>query len=223
MYLCTMYSLSEENYLKAIFHLEGNTPQAVPTNAIAERMETKASSVTDMIKKLSEKQLLSYVKYKGVSLTNKGQLAAVRVIRKHRLWEVFLVDKLGFEWHEVHDIAEQLEHIQSEKLIDSLAAFLGNPGVDPHGDPIPDKAGNFKKVQKKLLADTPIGDQGICVGVKESNDQFLQYLSRNHIGIGSIIRIKSIEEFDGSMHIEASGNDLFVSNEVANNIYINTN
>ncbi len=218
-----MYSLSEENYLKAIFHLEAELTGHISTNAIAERMDTKASSVTDMVKKLSDKHLLVYVKYKGVSLTELGRLAAVKVIRKHRLWEVFLVDKLDFAWHEVHDIAEQLEHIQSEKLIDSLATFLGNPGFDPHGDPIPDKPGNFKKVHKKLLADANVGDNGICVGVKESQDQFLQYLSRNSIGIRSVITINSRESFDGSMQITTSGKPIFISNEVANNIYINTN
>lgn len=222
-YICIMYSLSEENYLKAIYHLELDLAGPVSTNAIAEKMETKASSVTDMLKKLDAKELLDYVKYKGASLTPTGQVAAVKVIRKHRLWEVFLVDQLGFAWHEVHQIAEQLEHIQSEQLIDKLDNFLGEPAFDPHGDPIPDKHGNFKKLQKRLLAKVAEGVQGVCVGVKESNDEFLQYLSRNHIGIGTTIRVENKEPFDGSMQIIAAGKPIFISSEVANNIYVNIN
>ncbi|MEP2936661.1 MAG: metal-dependent transcriptional regulator [Gilvibacter sp.] len=216
-----MYSLSEENYLKAIYHLQGETGEAVSTNAIADRMETKASSVTDMIKKLSEKTLVTYVKYQGVHLTEEGRLAALKVIRKHRLWEVFLVEKLQFTWDQVHAIAEQLEHIQSEQLIDRLNTFLGDPKFDPHGDPIPDKDGNFSEHHNKVLADLTDDDKGVCVGVKESDDQFLQYLNRHKIGIGSQITVLDKEEYDGSMLIQIAGKELFISGEIANNIYIN--
>ena len=133
----SMVTLSEENYLKAIYHLSKEGTVDVSTNAIAEKIESKASSVTDMIKKLAEKNLVNYVKYQGVTLTNEGRLAAASVIRKHRLWEVFLVDKLNFSWDEVHDVAEQLEHIKSLKLVNELDAFLQYPKHDPHGDPIP--------------------------------------------------------------------------------------
>ena len=216
-----MYSLSEENYLKAIYHLQDDPAQAISTNGIAERMHTKASSVTDMIKKLSDKGLVTYVKYQGVNLTEQGRLAALKVIRKHRLWEVFLVDKLQFSWDQVHAIAEQLEHIQSEQLIDRLDGFLGQPKFDPHGDPIPDKQGNFSEHHNKVLADLDDDDKGVCVGVKESNDHFLQYLSRNKIGIGSQITVLDKEEYDGSMLIQIAGKELFISGEIANNIYIN--
>ena len=139
-------TFSEENYLKTIYHLTTNSDAEISTNAIAEMMVTKASSVTDMLKKLAEKDLVNYKKYQGVSLTDEGKLAAKMIVRKHRLWEVFLVEKLDFPWDEVHDIAEQLEHIKSEQLIDKLDDFLGNPTEDPHGDPIPDAKGKIIKV-----------------------------------------------------------------------------
>ena len=142
-------TFSEENYLKAIYHLTVVSTSGVSTNAISEAMETKASSVTDMLKKLSEKDLVNYKKYQGVSLTEKGKLEAKMIVRKHRLWEVFLVEKLDFSWDEVHDIAEQLEHIKSEKLINKLDDFLGNPTEDPHGDPIPNAQGFLPKMEKQ--------------------------------------------------------------------------
>ena len=147
-----MVTLSEENYLKAIYHLGKLGGIAVSTNAIAEKIDTKASSVTDMLKKLADKNLVNYKKYQGVNLTEEGRLTAASVIRKHRLWEVFLVDKLNFSWDEVHDVAEQLEHIKSEKLINELDSFLAFPIEDPHGDPIPDREGNLNKSQKIFLS-----------------------------------------------------------------------
>ena len=147
-----MFSLSEENYLKSIYHLEAIHGKGISTNSIAKKLETKASSVTDMIKKLAEKEVLVYKKYQGVSLKTLGRKEAITIVRKHRLWEVFLVDKLNFSWDEVHDVAEQLEHIKSPKLIDELDVFLGFPKMDPHGDPIPDKEGNFQKIEKRLLS-----------------------------------------------------------------------
>ena len=137
-----MFTLSEENYLKAIYHLELVSDKGISTNAIAEQLETKASSVSDMVKKLSDKNVLVYKKYKGVKLTDLGKHTAANIVRKHRLWEVFLVEKLNFSWDEVHDVAEQLEHIKSPKLINQIDALLGFPTHDPHGDPIPDKDGN---------------------------------------------------------------------------------
>lgn len=215
-----MYSLSEENYLKAIYHLQQGQQAEVSTNAIAERMQTKASSVTDMVKKLSDKELLKYIKYKGVSLTLIGQQTALRIIRKHRLWEVFLVDKLSFKWHEVHELAEQLEHIKSEELVNRLDDFLGNPEFDPHGDPIPDDEGNIKKRNKKLLGQLLPGQSGRCVGVKSASDEFLQYLSRNNIGIGSELSVLETETFNGSMTVQVGETPLFLTREIANSIYV---
>lgn len=146
-------TFSEENYLKTIYHLISSSDKEVSTNAIAEMMETKASSVTDMLKKLAEKDLVNYVKYQGVSLTENGLLAAKMIVRKHRLWEVFLVEKLDFSWDELHDIAEQLEHIKSEKLIRKLDNFLGNPTENPHEDPIPNANGQILAIEKQVLSE----------------------------------------------------------------------
>jgi len=215
-------TLAEENYLKAIFHLEYESEGEVSTNAIAERMETKPSSVTDMVQKLGEKDLLVYKRYKGVQLTEEGRKLAAYVIRKHRLWEVFLVDKLNFHWDEVHEIAEQLEHIQSEELIIRLNAYLGNPDFDPHGDPIPDENGVLKRTEKKLLSDLEKNQYGICVGVKESSADFLQYLDKKKISIGTKILVLGKEFFDGSMIIRVGENQFFISIKIAENLYVQT-
>ncbi len=217
------YSLSEENYLKAIYHLEKIAATGVATNAIAEQMETKPSSVTDMVKKLSEKKLVNYIKYQGVTLTEKGKKTALTIIRKHRLWEVFLVDKLKFHWDQVHEIAEQLEHIHSEELITRLDKFLGEPDFDPHGDPIPDKDGNIKRTEKKLLSDLNKNQGGVCVGVKESSPEFLQYLDKKKITIGTKIKVLGKEFFDGSMVILVGKDQSFISKKTAENLYVQTN
>lgn len=217
-----MYTFSEENYLKAIFHLERAYPAGVSTNALAEEMETKASSVTDMIKKLSEKKLVDYKKYQGFKLSKLGLETAVSVIRKHRLWEVFLVEKLDFSWDEVHEVAEQLEHIKSEKLIRELDRFLGFPKRDPHGDPIPDAEGNFKVLNKVLLSDLKKGESGIFVGVKDSSKTFLQFLDKRNIALGSEIKIIDKEPFDQSVLIKMNDEELRVSNLISGNIYIKT-
>jgi DtxR family transcriptional regulator, Mn-dependent transcriptional regulator len=218
-----MFTLAEENYLKTIFHLEQHHKESVSTNAIAERLVTKPSSVTDMVQKLADKQVLTYVKYKGATLTSKGNEIAVNIIRKHRLWEVFLVEKLLFSWDEVHEIAEQLEHIQSEELIDRLDKFLGFPKVDPHGDPIPDHNGQFKKVEKKLLSQLTEGQKGLCVGVKESDSDFLKYLDKRKIAIGTEITVVFIEDFDDSMQISVNGERFFISKKIAENLYVKLN
>jgi len=213
-------TLSEENYLKTIYHLTNLSDGGVSTNAIAEMIETKASSVTDMLRKLADKDLVNYKKYQGVSLTEKGQLSAKMIVRKHRLWEVFLVDKLDFSWDEVHDIAEQLEHIKSEKLINKLDDFLGNPTEDPHGDPIPDCTGNIIKVEKMLLSELLQGQNGLCVGVKDSSSEFLKYLDKNQIALGSKIEVQVKEDFDQSMTIHVAGHQIVISNKIAGNLFV---
>lgn len=218
-----MYTLAEENYLKTIFHLEKDHESGVSTNAIAVKMDTKPSSVTDMVQKLAEKKVLSYKKYKGTLLTEKGKKIAANVIRKHRLWEVFLVEKLNFPWDEVHEIAEQLEHVKSEELISKLDKFLDFPDFDPHGDPIPDKNGKIKPTEKRLLSELDKNQRGICVGVKESSSEFLQYLDKRKIGIGSKIKVLGKEFFDGSMMIQVGRNQLFISKQIADNIFLKTN
>lgn len=213
-------TFSEENYLKTIYHITVVSHSEVSTNAIAEMMETKASSVTDMLKKLAEKEFVNYKKYQGVSLTNKGKLAAKMIVRKHRLWEVFLVEKLDFSWDEVHDIAEQLEHIKSEKLINKLDDFLGNPTEDPHGDPIPDANGQMIKIDKQLLSELMQNQTGICVGVKDTSSEFLKYLDKQEIALGSKIEFVSKETFDLSLKIKVDGRDLTVSNKIASNLFV---
>ena len=213
-------TFSEENYLKAIYHLTSVSDAEINTNSIAEMMDTKASSVTDMLKKLAEKDLVNYIKYQGVSLTENGKLTAKMIVRKHRLWEVFLVEKLNFSWDEVHDIAEQLEHIKSEQLINKLDDFLGNPTEDPHGDPIPNAKGQFISIEKQLLSELSENQIGICVGVKDSSSEFLKYLDKQEISLGSKIEIISKESFDLSTKIKVNGVELTISNKIATNLYL---
>jgi DtxR family transcriptional regulator, Mn-dependent transcriptional regulator len=211
---------SEENYIKVIYHLSLVSPKGVNTNAIAGMLDTKASSVTDMLKKLSEKELVYYQKYQGVTLTEKGFHSAKMIVRKHRLWEVFLVEKLNFAWDEVHEIAEELEHIKSESLIDKLDSFLGFPDFDPHGDPIPNANGVIKKVDKLLLSEAVINNNYVCIGVKDSSSDFLQYLDKQNIALGSTIKVKAKEPFDDTLTIEINSKELTVSNKIASNLYI---
>ncbi|MEO8515671.1 MAG: metal-dependent transcriptional regulator [Flavobacterium sp.] len=213
-------TFSEENYLKTIYHLTNLLDSEISTNAIAERMETKASSVTDMLKKLAEKDLVHYKKYQGVSLTEKGLHSAKMIVRKHRLWEVFLVDKLNFSWDEVHDIAEQLEHIKSEKLINQLDQFLNFPTEDPHGDPIPNANGQIVKIEKQLLSELSEKQSGICVGVKDTSSEFLKYLDKQEIALGSKIEIVSKESFDLSLKIKVENREITISSKIAGNLFV---
>lgn len=215
-----MLTYSEENYLKTIFHLSQGTNQEISTNAIASRIETKASSVTDMVKKLNDKNLVTYQKYQGVTLTQQGLMAAKMIVRKHRLWEVFLVEKLGFSWDEVHDVAEELEHIKSEKLINKLDAFLNYPSHDPHGDPIPTAEGKMTLTDKKLLSDISPKQKVVCVGVKDSSSDFLQYLDKQKIALGSSIEIIEIESFDNSYTIIVNNSPLTITKKIASNLYV---
>ncbi len=211
---------SEENYIKVIYHLSLASPKGINTNAIASMLETKASSVTDMVKKLSEKDWVSYQKYQGVTLTEKGFHAAKMIVRKHRLWEVFLVEKLGFSWDEVHELAEELEHIKSDVLINKLDAFLGFPEYDPHGDPIPNEQGIIKKENKLLLSEAQIGKSYACVGVKDSSTEFLKYLNKQKIALGTEITIKEIEDFDQTLTVELNDQIIAISHKIATNLYI---
>jgi DtxR family Mn-dependent transcriptional regulator len=211
---------SEENYIKVIYHLSLVSPKGVNTNAIAGMLETKASSVTDMLRKLSDKELVKYQKYQGVTLTEKGFLSAKMIVRKHRLWEVFLVEKLGFSWDEVHEIAEELEHIKSEALVNKLDEFLEFPDFDPHGDPIPNANGIIKKVEKLLLSEAIIEREYQCVGVKDSSSDFLKYLDKQKIALGSIFKIKEREKFDDTLTVEINSKRLTLSNKIAANLYV---
>lgn len=215
-------SQTEENYLKAIYKIaEQGEGIRASTNAIAGAMNTSAASVTDMVKRLSTKGLIHYESHRGVVLTPAGALIATSLVRRHRLWEVFLVDKLGFSWDEVHEIAEELEHIKSELLIARLDDFLGFPKFDPHGDPIPDAQGQFTFRQQHLLAELRPNAQGRVVGVQDHSPAFLQYLDRQNLGLGSLIRVLECYEYDESVKVEVNQQQtLVLSQKVAQNLFI---
>jgi DtxR family transcriptional regulator, Mn-dependent transcriptional regulator len=203
-----MLSFTEENYLKAIFKISEREKKSASTNSIAKHLETTAASVTDMLKRLAEKELINYEKYKGVTLTNEGIKIATSLIRRHRLWEVFLVEKLRFDWQHVHDIAEELEHIYSEELIARLDAFLDYPRFDPHGDPIPNAEGRFTLRNQLPLSDLATGQTGQVIGVKEHSNAFLKYLNQIKVKPGIEIQIIERIEFDGSLKIKVDKKDV---------------
>lgn len=217
-----MITLTEENYIKAIYHLGKQGATTVSTNAIARDIETKASSVTDMVKKLSDKGYVHYKKYQGVSLTEAGKSIGINIVRKHRLWEVFLVEKLNFSWDEIHEVAEQLEHIKSKKLIAQLDAFLGYPTHDPHGDPIPDPDGKIKTIDKILLSEVDVDKDCICVGVVDTSPEFLKYLDKHNIALGAVFKVVYREVFDNSITILIDTKELVISNTIANNLFVKT-
>jgi DtxR family Mn-dependent transcriptional regulator len=173
-----------------------------------------------MLKKLSDKDLVFYKKYQGVSLTENGRYTAKMIVRKHRLWEVFLVEKLEFPWDEVHEIAEQLEHIKSEQLINKLDAFLGHPTEDPHGDPIPNALGEITSTEKHLLSEVPTKRESVCVGVRDTSSEFLKYLDKQQIALGSTFEIVEKEDFDASLTVRINGIEKVLSNKIAANLYV---
>ena len=214
-----MNTLAEENYLKSIYHLSLNKGN-VSTNQIAASLNTKAASVSDMLKKLAEKALVNYAKYQGVTLTPIGEKIAVNIIRKHRLWEYFLVEKLNFKWDEVHEMAEEMEHISSKELIDRLDQFMDYPRHDPHGDPIPDSDGNFKQDKLVAVANAKVKVKGTISGVRDHSAAFLQYLEKQQLTIGKKITVTEIIDYDQSMIIKAEDKTIHISREVANNLLI---
>ena len=219
--MSTELSFTEENYLKSLFHLSDEGSESVSTNALAESMKTTPASVSDMIKRLASKNLIGYQKYHGATLLPTGKKLALNVIRKHRLWEVFLVEKLGFKWDEVHEIAEQLEHIKSPSLISKLDEFLGHPTIDPHGDPIPNAEGVMKKTIRAAISDVQVGTNGIIVAVNNDDTLLLQHLDSLGIKLGSKVHISDRMEFDGSVSISIDqGIPQFISSTVAKNLMI---
>lgn len=214
-------SHTEENYLKAIFKISERDGKPVSTNAISSEMSTSAASVTDMIKRLSDKTLIHYERYRGVTLTEQGAQIATHLIRKHRLWEVFLVDKLHFSWDEVHEIAEQLEHIKSQGLVERLDEYLGFPKFDPHGDPIPDADGNFAIRKQVLLSELKHSERGLVVGVQDHSTAFLQYLDRMALVLGTPVEVLEYFEYDESMRVLISGErEQVLSKKVCQNLFI---
>lgn len=216
-----MNSYTEENYLKSIYHLSLTGEGSVSTNSIAAALNTKAASVTDMLKKLAEKQLINYAKYQGVSLTGEGKNIAINIVRKHRLWEFFLVEKLKFKWDEVHELAEELEHITSVELIDRLDQFLDFPKYDPHGDPIPDNKGRIKTNELKPISLLAVNHGGIIMGVREHATAFLQYLDKIQLNIGKKVQVTDIISYDQSVVLTVNDHSsVTISREVAKNILV---
>jgi DtxR family Mn-dependent transcriptional regulator len=216
-----MHSLSEENYLKAIYSQAKNGVHKITPTTIAEELRNNPASVIDMLKKLGDKKLLSYDKVKGAKLTEKGAKIAIDIVRKHRLWEVFLLEKLGYSWGDIHDIAEQLEHIRYEGLADRLDKYLGYPTYDPHGDPIPDKNGKLPATKWMPLSETEIGRKVKVVNVDDTSPDFLKYLDKQQIALNSIITVKEIQHFDKSLLIELHDKkEIYISPEAAKKIFV---
>lgn len=216
-----MLSYTEENYLKALLKISvENNSEGAGTNELAFLLNVKPATVNDMLKKLKEKKLVSYEKYGKIKLTKEGTKFATDVLRKHRLWETFLYEKLAFSWDEVHEVAEQLEHIQSSKLIDRLDKFLDFPEFDPHGDPIPTKDGELKIHFKKTLADMEVGSTCKMVAVKDNSSSFLQYVVEVGLGINNQIKIISKQDYDALTVIEVNDKQSSVSLKFAENIYV---
>ena len=214
-----MNSQSIEDYLKALYHLQQSS-SAVSTNEIASYLKMKPSSVSDMLKKLAKKKYINYLKYKGSVLTKKGELIALSIIRKHRLWETFLVEKLNFGWDQVHLIAEQLEHINSEELVDRIDKYLNYPKYDPHGDPIPQKDGHIEQMNQKLLSELKPNERGIITGVKKGTPSLLNYLDSQQIKLGNKLNVKDIIEFDGTYIVEINKKRITLSEKISQNLLI---
>ena len=217
-----LLSAVEENYLKYIFQLSEISDRGiVKTNDLAYKLEHSAASVTDMLKKLSDKKLVAYKKYYGVSLTKTGLQIAVQVLRKHRLWETFLIKNLKFTWDQVHAIAEQLEHIQSDELIDRMDEYLGHPKFDPHGDPIPDKQGVFSSANVICLADAKLKKQYLLANVNDESSAFLKYLNKIQLKLNDKIKILDKEEFDETIQIMINEKkQMTISKDAAQNMFV---
>jgi DtxR family Mn-dependent transcriptional regulator len=216
-----MPTFTEENYLKALFKISFDTSmKGVGTNELAVVLSVKPATVNDMLKKLREKKLVDYEKYGKITLTTTGRSKAIDIVRKHRLWETFLYEKFEFSWDEVHELAEQLEHIQSEKLVDKLDKFLDYPEFDPHGDPIPNKQGELKEQIKKTLSDIAVGSSCTMIAVKEDSSSFLQYVSNVGLGINVEIVVVSKQDYDAIMVVAVNGVQASVSQKFAENIFV---
>lgn len=214
------FSTSEENYIKAIYHLQ-QVKGDVSSNELATALKTKPASVTDMMKKLKAKKLAHYQPYKDFRLNSEGVKVALGIIRRHRLWEYFLAEKLKFTWAEVHEVAEELEHVSSKKLIDKLDEFLGFPRVDPHGDPIPDADGKIENTRQVCLVDLPLHKQVTVSHVSDQSNEILELLKHKHIGIGTKLEVKKKFEFDHSLEIKSGrGPVQTISEQLAKNIFV---
>lgn len=214
-------SLADENYLKAVYHLSGDNAAAVSTGLLADYLNVSAASVTDKIKRLKEKGFVEYKKSRGVLLSKEGRRIALFVIRKHRLWELFLVNVLGFGWDEVHDIAEQLEHIDSDELVKRIDRYLGYPTSDPHGDPIPDGKGKMIEPQLQHLGEVDVGRSFFIAAVASGDAEFLKFLDRKGLGLHSKITLQNREVYDGTLTLTSKGSKpIVISEQVARQIWV---
>ena len=213
------YSTSEENYIKAIFHLQGDDV-TVTTNELAHELNSKPASITDMMKKLKAKKLLHYQPYRGFRLSNDGKKVALGIIRRHRLWEYFLAEKLKFNWDEVHAVAEEMEHVSSKKLIDKLDEFLDFPRVDPHGDPIPDSNGKIETSKQVCITGLPFNKTAVVCHVSDQSTEILELLKHKNIGLGTKLEVKKKFDFDNSMEIKIKQHFLTISEQLSQNIFV---
>jgi len=214
------YSVSEENYIKAIFHLQEEV-ERVNTVQLAQAMKTKPASITDMLKKLKAKKILDYQPYYGFKLTAEGNKIALGIIRRHRIWEYFLAEKLKFNLHEIHELAEVLEHVSSKKLIDKLDAYLGLPKFDPHGDPIPDFEGKITLDNHISLAAMEENTMGRVCRIGNASEKIMELISHQQIKIGSQIIVEKKFEFDESLEITIDRkHKANISQQLAKNIFI---
>lgn len=217
------YTTSEENYIKTILHLQ-KQDGTVTTNELANELKTKPASVTDMMKKLKAKKLVNYQPYQGFRLNSEGTRVALGIIRRHRLWEYFLAEKLKFNWDEVHEVAEDLEHVSNKKLIDKLDEFLGFPRTDPHGDPIPDASGKIEISKKICLTELKLSSPAVVISVSDQSSEILELLEHKKIAIGTRLEIKKRFEFDNSMEIRIGRQPVFtISEQLAKNIFVQSN
>lgn len=212
---------SEENYLKTLYKLENKQVKKVNNIALSKALELNPATVLEMVRKMSERKMVEVLSDKTIQLTEKGKKKALQIVRRHRLWEVFLVDKLNYKWNEVHELAEQLEHIESDDLVKRLEVFLGFPSVDPHGDPIPDEQGRIKKIKTQPLTEAPLKKKVTIIALGNSSDEFLRYLDKIGLSIGEAVELSEIEEFDKSVTILHKKSSITLSNEAAGNILVN--
>lgn len=215
------YSASEENYIKTIFHLQGEDGN-VSTNELADRIKTKPASVTDMMKKLKNRKLVHYQRYMGFRLTPDGKKVALNIIRRHRLWEYFLAEKLKFKWDEVHEVAEHLEHVSNKKLVDKLDEFLDFPKFDPHGDPIPDSNGKMENSKQVSIAEWPLNKQAVVCQVINQSSELLELLHHKKISLGTKLEVKKKFGYDDSIEIKVQKQKpVTISGQLAKNIFVN--
>ena len=222
-YICMMRHFtnhSEENYLKTLYKLENKQIKKVNNIALAKSLDLNPATVLEMVRKLKNKKLVDIQPDKSIHLTETGKMKALRIIRRHRIWEVFLVDKLNYKWNEVHELAEQLEHIESGDLIKKLEAFLGYPTMDPHGDPIPDENGRIRKIKTEPLKNVPLNKRVTIVSVANSSNNFLRYMDKHKLFIGDSIKVTDVEEYDNSLTLLVGKNTITISQEAANNILV---